>query len=1032
MLYPQNKEPVLSDALFCNPGSPYRGTPFWAWNCELDQNELLQQLDILKQMGMGGAHMHVRTGMTTPYLSDAHMALIKACVEKCREENLLAWLYDEDRWPSGAAGGLVTKDPQYRARHLLFTVEPYGQKKTVDNKAINYSSSAASRSENGQLLACYDIVLDKSGCLKRGVRIRPEINAEGTKWYVYLETPNPNPWFNNQTYINTLDPAAIRRFIEVTYERYWEIAGKDFGGVIPAIFTDEPQFTHKQSLGFATEQSDVILPWTDDVPQTFLEAYGEDLMERLPELLWDLPGGQISQIRYHYHDHIAERFAQAFADQCGNWCQAHGLMLTGHMMEEPTLESQTAALGDAMRSYRSFQLPGIDMLCNRIEFTTAKQAQSAARQYGREGVASELYGVTGWDFDFRGHKFQGDWQAALGVTVRVHHLAWVSMKGEAKRDYPASINYQSPWWQDYSLVEDHFARLNTAMTRGTPLVRVGVIHPVESYWLHWGPKEQTEGIRSQIDKNFQNVTSWLLEGGIDFDFISESLLPLQCAKGGAPLQVGAMAYDTILIPGCETLRSSTLERLEAFQQAGGRLIFLGDAAKYENAVPSTRASTLLERSAHASYEKEAILAAVEPARLVDIRNEDGSRTSNLIHQLRQDSDSRWLFIAHSRKPYNKDVPTCQQIRITLDGEYSVMKYDTQTGIIEPMVSEVVSGKTVVIARLYDLDSLLLRYTPPVSAGFSPLPQTDERPVALPVPARVKFTLDEPNVYLLDKAEFALDDEAWRPAQELLRADNMLRKELGWPSREEQAAQPWTVQAPQAGHTVRLRFTVFSALALSEVTLALEDAGVSKIFCNGNPITAVPNGWFTDRSIRTVSLGSLNKGENRIEIQLPYGERTDLEWCYLLGNFGVQVFGEYRELTALPQFLGFDDVTHQGLAHYGSNITYHLPVITQGGKLRVTVPHYAGTALRVELEDQKEYIAYPPYRLEIDELEAGAHTLKLTLLGNRQNCFGPVHQADEKDCWIGPNVWRTTGNSWTDSYRLKPLGLLSAPRIEEIF
>ena len=41
-------------------------------------------------------------------------------------------------------------------------------------------------------------------------------------------------------------------------------------------------------------------------------------------------------------------------------------MLTGHMMEEPTLRlSQTAALGETMRSYRSFQLPGIDMLCDR-------------------------------------------------------------------------------------------------------------------------------------------------------------------------------------------------------------------------------------------------------------------------------------------------------------------------------------------------------------------------------------------------------------------------------------------------------------------------------------------------------------------------------------------------------------------------------------------------------------------------------------------------------------------------------------------
>ena len=93
-------------------------------------------------------------------------------------------------------------------------------------------------------------------------------------------------------------------------------------------------------------------------------------------------------------------------------------------------------------------------------------------------MTSELYGVTNWDFDFRGHKLQGDWQAALGVTVRVPHLTWTSMAGEAKRDYPASISYQSPWYKEYPLVENYFARVNTALTRGVPHVKLAVIHPV--------------------------------------------------------------------------------------------------------------------------------------------------------------------------------------------------------------------------------------------------------------------------------------------------------------------------------------------------------------------------------------------------------------------------------------------------------------------------------------------------------------------------------------------------------------------------
>lgn len=109
-------------------------------------------------------------------------------------------------------------------------------------------------------------------------------------------------------------------------------------------------------------REDALLPFTDDLPDTFQKAYGEDLMASLPELFWELPKGRVSRIRYLYHDHIAERFSSAFADTIGSWCEKHGLALTGHMMEEPTLHSQTAALGEAMRSYRSFQIPGIDML----------------------------------------------------------------------------------------------------------------------------------------------------------------------------------------------------------------------------------------------------------------------------------------------------------------------------------------------------------------------------------------------------------------------------------------------------------------------------------------------------------------------------------------------------------------------------------------------------------------------------------------------------------------------------------------------
>ena len=385
-------------------------------------------VDVLKEMGMGGGHIHPRTGMNNPYMSEEFLELVKDTHKKFSDRQMLTWLYDEDRWPSGTGGGFVTKEEKYRARFLVFTPERLEGKK-IDQ--LPPGDGQAVRSDKRSLLARYQLCLE-DGWLKGYRKLEAGEPAEAgfEEWFVYLEISGDNPWFNNQSYVNTLDKAAIDRFIEVTHENYKRELGEEFGKTIHAIFTDEPQFSHKTRLNYASDKMEVIIPYTDDLEETFMAAYGHSLLASLPELFWERKEEMVSRIRYEYHDHICERFASAFADTVGNWCKENHLMLTGHMMKEPTLKSQTAALGEAMRSYRSFRLPGVDMLSDRRELSTVKQAASAAHQYGCPGVLSELYGVTNWDFDFRGHKLQGDWQAALGVTVRVPHLTWTSMAGK--------------------------------------------------------------------------------------------------------------------------------------------------------------------------------------------------------------------------------------------------------------------------------------------------------------------------------------------------------------------------------------------------------------------------------------------------------------------------------------------------------------------------------------------------------------------------------------------------------------------------
>ncbi len=1029
MFYPENQKKRLDEKIFRNPPCEYRAAPFWAWNCDLNKDLLLREIDQMKRMGMGGFHMHVRTGMSTTYLSDGFMQLIRDCVDKAKEERMRAYLYDEDRWASGAAGGYVTREERYRARYLLFTTVSYEQ--AEENPASVPVDSP--RTGKGRLLARYAVRLNDEGELAeyRLLKNGQQAGAAETAWYAYLEIEKESPWFNNQTYVNTLDKKAIERFVEITHERYKEVVGNEFGGAVQSIFSDEPQFSRKTTLGFAGEKKDVVLPWTDDLPDTFRAAYGEELLAGLPELYWELPGGAVSLIRYHYHDHIAERFAEGFADTVGTWCARNGLLLTGHMMEEPTLKSQTAALGEAMRSYRSFQLPGIDMLCDWREYTTAKQAQSAAHQFGCPGVMSELYGVTNWDFDFRGHKLAGDWQAALGVTLRVPHLTWVSMEGEAKRDYPASIGYQSPWYTEYPMVEDHFARLNTVLTRGKAQVRLGVIHPVESYWLHWGPSEATALVRDEMDEHFQSLAKWLLYGLIDFDYISESLLPQQCEAGNAPLSVGEMAYDVVLVPDCQTLRATTVDRLESFVAAGGRLVFAGRIPELVDAKPSSRVKELAQRAECISFSKGAILSTLDGVRFVDIRDDKGMRTTNLLHQVRAEGDTRYVFLCHGEKPENPDVCPREDIVLRIRGEWKVRRMDTATGEIAPLHVAYEKGRTVLRYAFYAYDSLLIELTPGrAEAGEDAPAEKKFDYYALWHP--VEIALSEPNVLLLDTAQYAFDDEEnWRDEEELLRADDAFREELGYPLRKKEVAQPWVVPDEPITHHLRLKFTVHSEMEIKAPQLALEKAESVEIAVNGCPVDNASVGWFVDESIKKVQLPDLPAGDSVIELTLPFGRRSNVEWCYLLGDFGVRVQGAEKTVIPPVRRLGFGDWTTQGLPFYCGNVTYKIPVRVEKDTLTIRVPQYRGSVLGMEMDGVRQGdMAYAPYEYTFTNLQPGEHEVGITVYGNRVNGFGCVHNCDDSTSWFGPDCWRSEGVRWCYEYRLRKSGLLVSPQIEK--
>jgi len=1067
MLYTKSKE-VLSESDFRNPDACYRGAPFWSWNCLVTKEMIDEQIGYFKEMGMGGFHIHVRVGLKNQYLDDEFMELVRYCGQKAKENGILCWLYDEDRYSSGIAGGEVTKTVAFRARSLQLTT--HKRDDITDSREDFLEKQRKNEKTAGCLLKVYDVVLEE-GCLKEFRVLDPMKDpgeVRGKIWYLYEVMAKETPWCNNQTYADTLNEDAVKDFIAKTHKKYAAVLQDEFGKAVPAIFTDEPHIPGMSLSEHAIGMESIGLPFTEKLPALYKQKCGLDFFMAVPEMVWNWKGEEISRQRYYLYEVCAEQFVSAYCGTIGKWCREHGILSTGHILGEESLAGQAGAVGEAMRCYREFQLPGIDNLCDFREFSSVKQASSAAHQQGREGVLSELYGVTQWDFGFEGYKLAGDWQAALGVTTRVPHLAWASMAGEAKRDYPAAIGWQSPWYQDFGYIEDHFARVNYCLTRGEPIVHVGIIHPIETMWLYQGAAGRLQGRKEQLETDFKNITEWLLTNGIDFDYIAESALEESgwsedaAGIGGRDKFVcGKMEYDVVLVPDCFHLRYNTFRRLSRFQEDGGKVILCGTKPKYVACREDAQLKAFTDGCQWIPVEKSALLHALEPWREVDIKGTDGSVKELYLHQFRREGDARWFFLAQAYRGLQarqkgiwnrRPLHAPEQVVIHLKGRWLVEKYDTLTGERERLDAGYNKGNTLLQYSLYGDDSLLLRLEPAESVlkdqnaaqragkynhAFQNISQESIPGAGIGHGYRISrpagYGTDEPNVLLLDKFQYAYGEEDYSSECELLKLDNELRRRLGYPLRMEQVEQPYVRKLPDSReHPVRLRTSIYSQIAISGCFLALEEPEYYRGTLNGEEICMEPAGYYVDRALRTVALPQLQEGENELVLYLQYGNASNLEWMYLLGEFGVRLWGDYKELVRKPDCLYWGDYTRQGYPFYTGNMVYSFEI--HCGKetdCSIQIPYYAGAALKISVDGGPgQMAALLPYQCIFKKLQKGSHKIAVTCVGHRYNGFGQLHMIGDDLVWIGPDSWRTENESWTEGYQIKPMGVLSAPVIRE--
>ncbi len=1027
--------PVTFAENFADPPSSFRGKPFWCWNGRLEKDELIRQVHVFKEMGMGGFFMHSRTGLKTEYLGPEWFDCINACADEAERIGLEAWLYDEDRWPSGSAGGLATRNPKYRMKVLRLTV----------NEAEAFDWPAESRFVAAFVARLDGLSFSESARLE----YRSTIPRDGRKVLLFtVETWSGHSFYNGNAYLDTLNADATREFIEITHEQYRRHCGSRLGKSIRGIFTDEPHHGTvmcENNENRAMEDQRWTTPWTEMLWSEFEQAWGYDLREHLPELFLFPDGRRVSPVKWHYMELLQRMFLRNWAQPLHDWCHNHGLQLTGHVLHEDSLTAQAVPCGSVMRYYEYLDIPGVDLLAlHNQNYWIVKQATSAARQFGKKEILSELYGCTGWQLDFAGHKRIGAWQALLGVNVRCHHLAWMTMEGEAKRDYPASIHFQSAWHRQYAAVEDYFARLHMILGQGKPVCDVLVVNPIESTWaqIHPGWAQWLGALDSKIEAvecTYRRVFHALLAAHLDFDYGDEDHLArfgqVETTHEGPGLRLGEQRYRVVIVAGMTTIRRSTLRLLSEFVESGGSVIFAGTPPDYVEAIPSEAAWKLASKAIEVPLDEGALAAAVykESKFSLTFKCARSLKPGQVLSQVRQDGE-RWIVaIVNTSEHEGADCALALRANGHVEewnchsGKRCSVPTHATDGCIEWNASLPPLGEAVFVADATRAEEV------PDWKSFVPSGSEE-------IPGPYAYELEEPNLCVLDFAEFQLNKGPWVEAAEILRQDEAIRHALGMEQRSGVMVQPWAAARqprPPVPLTLRFRFNV-EAIPIGSVALLIENPKAYRIALNGVEIeNAANHGWLIDPCFKRFPLPRFvfRPGLNEITLETNFTPETDLEAIYLAGNFGVSLEGPIPSLIRLPSHLAAGDVAAQGLPFYSGRITYRLPVPqslrNNGNAYRLQIGRYGGAVARVRTSQcgVDSIVAFPPYEAELpgSALKENSELLCDIWL-TRRNTFGPLHLLPQEQPHIGPMSFRTKDAEFTEKYVLVPAGLLEPPQL----
>lgn len=978
---------------------------FWSWNDTLEKEELRRQLEDFSKERFSGVLVHARGGLRIPYMGEEWFDCYRFVVNEAKRLGLEVWIYDEDGWPSGFAGGQVTALGE---KHWL--------------KELRFSESEIGLPENR--VAAWRQT-------QNGYEPIPKESAEKGDlvcWYTA-----------DKNYVDLLSAETVKCFIDKTHERYKQELGGDFGGVIKGVFTDEPQIRP--------------YPWSVALEEAWFSRYHEPLTNKLYLLVKEETG--FESFRLQFRDLVSDLFYHSFTEQIADWCGQNGLIFTGHFSEEDGLVMQVHSNCGVMRHYTAMQLPGIDHLGNRnTSPILLKQPSSVAHQLGKQDVLSETYGCAGWDISFK--QICSIWgrQSVLGITKPCFHLSAYSIAGRRKRDYPAFYSYQEPWWEQFPAVMKWINGLNSLMREGERLSDVLVLSPLSGVSASYA-----KAAAESISTDYRCLVENLLNAQVDVELGDEKIISqFGCVKSGL-FFVGLAAYRLVIVPQTLSLSKNTVSLLREFAKQGGQIWYCGNSERNEEFKPcempkgvvvQNRGVLLEKYIAYSGYQRPITLYAEESCGLLH---------GVLIHTRRIDGKYRSHIWAGSEL-------RGQRVKICLnapDGENVVNCVDIASQKRTP-ISFVRDGDQLVLFLDLSPDSSVVLEWSQSEATIEPAGRYEFCREYAVDDCAVK--LDSDNALTLDYAEISVNADAYTESQPIVRMLKFLYEEREkFPS---ELPMPVRLRY-RFKCAEELERKGIKAVLENEFVRKIEVNGTelrdqAKNWWIDRKFGEYDIGGYLQAGENTVVLyyelppspkGTRTDGfeSERNRFFFP----VEPESIYIKGDFDVLTSAEavdkgngYRvgsgEFLLSPSTKRrFGDITKQNSWFYRGDVNYTFCLTRNKGiRYRLLPVDAKGVGAEITVGDKTLIALSLKEVIDITELLAeGENRITVKLLGHNRNLLGPHHHIKGETAMVGPDTFEgqlgfedfvspeiKTESTWTDAYHFVPFGCGGIRILEE--